>query len=63
MVIYVFFLVVFEKMKMLDEGKVMIDFIDVVVGLFFGEYMVLIFVEALFFEDGLKFVKIRGEFM
>jgi [acyl-carrier-protein] S-malonyltransferase len=61
--IYVSSLAALEKMKMSDEGKAMIDSIDVAAGLSLGEYTALTFAEALSFEDGLKLVKIRGESM
>ena len=59
--IYVSSLAALEKMKTTDEGKALIDSVDVCAGLSLGEYTALTFAGAITFEDGVKLVKLRGE--
>ena len=61
--IYVSSLAALEKMKTTDEGKALIDSVDVCAGLSLGEYTALTFAGAIAFEDGVKLVKLRGESM
>lgn len=61
--IYVASLAALEKLSSSENGKEIIEGVNVAAGLSLGEYTALVFAGAIGFEDGLRLVKARGEAM
>lgn len=61
--IYVASLAALKKLSSDEEGKKIMDGVNVAAGLSLGEYTALVFAGAIGFEDGLRLVQARGEAM